>query len=260
MQRSQTHLIFKHQKWTHEMRFWMYGTSNYHRRQSDKTTGESCFNREMSPKAVWYQLVHTQCLSKWISDPTGKSLTMAGKLQLLNLLLLVIMHTKGAFKKEEEEFFSHPGVKQKESSLRTALQGVFGFSCQILSDVMWSEWRRRRRCHCMPSDRGAILIKYPLFSLSLLLCCFLPLPLLNRISDSPDHLPSILLSVFDQCDEDLSLYPFLPPYLGVLLSRYWYLHYDKLVCGVRWFSLLLLDDCFKSLNTVYHRQNKKMIR
>lgn len=31
---------------------------------------------------------------------------MAGKMQLLNLLLLVIMHTKGAFKKEEEEFFS----------------------------------------------------------------------------------------------------------------------------------------------------------
>lgn len=140
---------------------------------SDKITGKSCFNSN-SPKAAWHQLFHNGSqlgVPEWASELVtrqGKSLSTVGKRQLLNPLFLVIMHSKWALKKRRRNF-SHPGVKQEVSRQRTALQGVFGFSCQILSDVMWSNWRRRR-CHCMPSDCRAILIKYPLFSLSSLSC------------------------------------------------------------------------------------------
>lgn len=188
-----------------------------HRPKSGKDTGKRGIDREKSPKSAWYRLPYTS-LSHTVPQlslleraselvtPTGKHLTMTAKMQLLNLLLLVIMHNKCVFKRGRN--FSHPVVKQRESSLRAALQGCLVSAAK--SSVVWCDvvWLKREE---MPSGCRRILIpfKYPLsIHLSPLSPAVLPLSTPSPYHNIwyPDHLPSILLGLSDQYDENLSFF------------------------------------------------------
>lgn len=82
-------------------------------------------------------------------------------------MLLALMDTKQAFKRRRN-FFSSQSQARGVKSTNSIARG-FGFSCQILSDVMRYEGRERRICHDMPSSHRAVLITGPLSSLLLLL-------------------------------------------------------------------------------------------
>lgn len=110
--------------------------------------------------------------------PTGKTAIMAGKTQFLNMLL-ALMDIKQAFKRRRN-FFSPQSQARGVKSTNSIARG-FGFSCQILSDVMWYEGRGRRICHDMPSGHRAVLITGPVSSLLLLLLPSSPDPTFNII-------------------------------------------------------------------------------
>lgn len=110
-------------------------------------------------------------MSKSISDLTGKSLTMESKTQPLKPIVFGYNADQMGFQKEEE-FFSTWSQAEVAKSTGSIARGLVSAA---KSSAMWYKWKRRRRCHCMPSDCRGILIpfKYPFFSVSSFSCCFL---------------------------------------------------------------------------------------